>query len=210
MPQSRTLQEVIERNGMTLCAIRGFESHMQTLHLTTRGLRGLMMVFTFVAGCSMFWSPVPKAAAADEKATAALVAAIPTAVPQVLTSGIWEDQGDQGVYRVVVVNSVAADKSFRTQIFVQWLKSQKDQSALAVRSTVEVKEAVSQDLKDAFVFMDAEEKNAALLIISSFDEKAEQDRQLWVKLTTPGSYEIVPAVEVRGSDIGSDGEPTGN
>ncbi len=164
------------------------------------------MIVLIIITASVFFRASNSWAAGNES-TAALVAAIPTAVPQVLTSGIWEDQGNQGVYRVVVVNSVGEDKSFSTQIFVQWLESRKGQTTMAVHSTVEVKEAANQDLKDAFVFMDAEEKNAVLLIISSFDEKAEQDRQLWVKLTTPGTYEIVPAVEVRGSEIGGEDEP---
>lgn len=143
--------------------------------------------FAVAAALTMILSAHP--AAADEAAASAIAAALPPAILEVANGGAWSKGEERGYYRAIVVSQPDAnrDASF---LYLQWITYKGSTSDGKVIAAVPVKEINALKLPNAFLAIDAEKEQEALVTVSSFDPEKDADIIFTVTATAPGSYTV--------------------
>lgn len=115
--------------------------------------------------------------------------AVPAEITEVVTGGGWIEGKSEGGYRAILVMT-GGGQDFAMQVFLQWVSLQPDGTAPQVVKTVPIKEANANKLPNAFLSIEAEKDNEAVLTIASYDQAAKKESEIVVKAGLPGQYTV--------------------
>ena len=134
------------------------------------------------------------AARADETSAGALAQNLAPTITEVANGGSWTDGKDTGFYRAVVVNEPGAANPAPgndvAYVFLQWVTYRNGTSEPHIVMAVPVKEVNALALPNAFLTIDAEKDNQAILTVSSFDPQKEGDQNFTITAALPGKYDF--------------------
>lgn len=150
--------------------------------------------------CLMLWllTLTPGAALAADKA-AAVAAAVPVAVSEIVSGGTWSENGKTGFYRAMVITPA---ESAPVAVVVQLLALASEQAVPQLVATVPITEIAGQAFTSAVLAMDAEIDNEMTLIVTAFGSGTDQDTALEFKFDGAGNYAVVPVAEAMDSAAG--------
>jgi hypothetical protein len=140
----------------------------------------------------------PGAAFAADKA-AAVAAAVPVEVSEIVSGGTWSENGKTGFYRAMVI---APAESAPVAVVVQLLALESEQAVPQLVATVPITEIAGQAFTSAVLAMDAEIDNEMTLIVTAFGSGTDQDTALEFKFDGAGNYAVVPVAEAMDSVAG--------
>jgi hypothetical protein len=112
------------------------------------------------------------------------VAAIPGAVDEVRIGGTWADDGDSGVYRIVITRSGGDQVTAR--LFVQWVAYDEDGGA-TVRHSVEIKEFADLNV-DIDDFTSESDEDGLSVFIRTIDPGDNNDQSYQLFVFSPTNY----------------------
>ncbi len=121
---------------------------------------------------------------------AAIAAALPGEVSEVVTGGSWTDGDQKGVYRAMVILPGGGAPA---GVFVQLISLPDETAVPKVAKSIALKEVADGQFSNAFLAMDAETENEMTLIVTAFGSGKEQDIGINFKFDNKGAYEVVPA-----------------
>jgi hypothetical protein len=149
---------------------------------------------------TMLWllTLAPGAALAADKA-AAVAAAVPVAVSEIVSGGTWSENGKTGFYRAMVITP---GESAPVAVVVQLLALESEQAVPQLVATVPITEFAGQAFTSAVLAMDAEIDNEMTLIVTAFGSGTDQDTALEFKFDGAGNYAVVPVTETMDSAAG--------
>ena len=128
-------------------------------------------------------------ARADEAAAAAVATALPPSVVEVANGGAWTKGEERGYYRAIVVSSPEGERDV-AYLFLQWITYKGSAAGGAVVAAAPIKEINALKLSNAFLTIDAEKEEEAIVTVSSFDPEKETDILYTVTATAPGAYTV--------------------
>lgn len=123
---------------------------------------------------------------------AAVAAALPIEVTEVVSGGNWTEGDASGVFRAITVTKPDGETA-QAHVIVQMLETDKTGNVLKVAKTISVKEVEEKKLTNASLAMDVENDNELTLIINSYDSEKDQDTSLLMKFDAKGKYAAVTA-----------------
>lgn len=133
-------------------------------------------------------------ALADEASAGALAQNLAPAITEVANGGAWTDGKDTGFYRAVVVNEPGAANDV-AYVFMQWITYRNGTSEPRIVNETPLKEVNALHLPNAFLTLDAEKDNEAILTVSSFDPQKEGDQNFTITAALPGKYQFKAGVD---------------
>ena len=128
-------------------------------------------------------------ARSDETTAGALAQNLAPSITEVANGGAWTDGKDTGFYRAVVVNEPGAANDV-AYVFMQWITYRNGTSEPRIVNETSLKEVNALHLPNAFLTLDSEKDNQAILTVSSFDPQKEGDQNFTITATLPGKYEF--------------------
>lgn len=128
-------------------------------------------------------------ALADETSAGALAQNLAPSITEVANGGSWTDGKDTGFYRAVVVNEPGAANDV-AYVFMQWITYRNGTAEPRIVNETPLKEVNALNLPNAFLTLDAEKDNQAILTVSSFDPQKEGDQNFTITAALPGKYEF--------------------
>jgi hypothetical protein len=132
--------------------------------------------------------PVSGAAFADDLEQ--LASTVPTDVTEVVSGGVWTDDGTTGYYRAMVITPGASRQV--ANVVVQMLAVEKSDATPKLKKSVVIKEVADQKIGNAFLAMDAENENEMTLVVTAYGSGTEQDTAFHVKFDAKGGYQLLP------------------
>jgi hypothetical protein len=114
---------------------------------------------------------------------------LPGNVEDVRVGGTWDEEGKNGIYRVIVSRS--GGDAVTARLFVQWV-SYDDTGGAKVESTIEIKGLA--DLKVDIVDFTSESDNDGLSVfLQTLNPSGESDQNYELFVTSPTQYRFGPA-----------------
>jgi hypothetical protein len=119
-----------------------------------------------------------------------VAASVPLEVTELVSGGVWNDDGHSGYYRAMVVSPGAAGEV--ANVVVQMLAMEKTDAAPKLAKSIVLKEIAEQKIANAFLAMDAENENEMTLVVTAYGAGTDQDTAIQFKFDAKGNYKIMP------------------
>jgi hypothetical protein len=130
--------------------------------------------------------PAPAAFADDVDQ---LAASVPIDITEVVSGGLWNNDGASGFYRAMVV-AAAPDRPV-ANVVVQMFAVEKETPPKQKKS-ITIKEIAEQKIPSAFLAMDAENENEMTLVVTAYGSGTDQDTAMQFKFDAKGDYVVLP------------------
>jgi 2-oxoglutarate dehydrogenase complex dehydrogenase (E1) component-like enzyme len=132
------------------------------------------------------------APAASAQESPNIAAKVPAEVTEVITGGNWSKDDVSGVFRAIAVTTPNGDGT-QVDVIMQMLALGKGNATPKVTKTILVKEIAEKKLANALLDMNVENDNELTLIITSYDQKKDEETVLQLNFDSTGKYEILAA-----------------
>jgi hypothetical protein len=139
--------------------------------------------------CVLLLSLLMPARAAFADDLEQIAASVPIDITEVVSGGLWNNDGASGFYRAMVV--AAAPGRPVANVVVQMFAVEKE-TPPKLKKSVTIKEIAEQKIPSAFLAMDAENENEMTLVVTAYGTGTDQDTAMQFKFDAKGDYEVLP------------------
>lgn len=148
-------------------------------------VRSALAILTMAAGLVAVSAPLPASADAILDGLKTL----PGNVEDVRVGGTWDEDGKNGIYRIIVSRS--GGDAVTARLFIQWV-AYNDTGGATVENTVEIQELA--DLKvDIVDFTSESDSNGLSVFIQTLDPHGNSDQNYELFVTSPTRHKFGPA-----------------
>lgn len=115
---------------------------------------------------------------------------LPVEISEVVSGGIWANDGMEGVYRAAVILQPEGEMVI-ANVVVQLVAFQEAGKSPKLVKTIAINEIAEKKLSNAFLSMNSESEKGMTLIVTSYDPEKEEQSALFVQFDDMGNYSIV-------------------